>query len=72
MPLWSDGAEKRRWIALPGTETIGFRPTEAFDLPVGTALVKQFELPVAPNVVRRLETRVFLRQMDRWTGFTYR
>jgi hypothetical protein len=71
-PLWSDGAETRRWLALPGTSTIGFRPTEAFELPVGTALVEQLDLPVSPSSTRRLETRVFLRQTDRFTGFTYR
>jgi uncharacterized repeat protein (TIGR03806 family) len=72
VPLWSDGAQKRRWLALPADATIGFDPTEAFDLPVGTALVKEFDLPVAPGTTRRLETRVFLRQVDRWIGFTYR
>ncbi len=71
-PLWSDGAAKRRWLALPGTATIGFHPTEAFELPVGSVLVKQFDLPISPTATRRLETRVFLRQTDRWIGFTYR
>lgn len=70
-PLWSDRALKRRWVALPAGTTAHFRADGAFDFPVGTALVKHFELPINPTTTRRLETRVFLRQVDRWTGFTY-
>jgi hypothetical protein len=71
-PSWADGAQKRRWLALPGAQTIGFHPTEAFELPVGTALVQHLTLPVSPTTTRRIETRVLLRQIDRWAGFTYR
>ncbi|HXZ86905.1 MAG TPA: thrombospondin type 3 repeat-containing protein, partial [Myxococcota bacterium] len=71
-PLWSDGALKRRWVALPAGQTVHFQADGAFDFPVGTALVKHFEIQTSPTTTRRLETRVFLRQIDRWTGFTYR
>jgi uncharacterized repeat protein (TIGR03806 family) len=71
-PLWSDRALKRRWIALPGTQQIDFHATEAWSFPVGTAFVKHFELPTTPTTTRRLETRVLLRQIDRWIGLTYR
>ena len=71
-PLWSDGARKRRWIALPEGEVIAFDPTEAWTFPVGTALVKHFELETAPGEVRRLETRVLLRHTTGWQGYTYR
>ncbi len=70
-PLWSDGAEKRRWLALPGPSRIGFRATGAFDLPVGTALVKHFELPIGAGATVRVETRVLLHQLDGWHGYTY-
>src|SRR5262249_37671735 len=70
-PLWSDRALKRRWVALPAGKTAHFKADGSFDFPVGTALVKHFELPLTPTTTRRLETRVFLRQADRWTGFTY-
>ncbi len=72
VPLWSDGALKRRWLALPGSEQIAFDTTGAWSFPVGTAFVKHFELPTAPSVTRRVETRVFVRQVDRWIGYTYR
>jgi len=71
-PLWSDGALKRRWIALPGDEQIVFRNRDDWSFPIGTALVKHFELEQPGTSPKRLETRVLLRQTDRWVGFTYR
>ncbi|MEM7201707.1 MAG: PQQ-dependent sugar dehydrogenase [Planctomycetota bacterium] len=71
-PLWSDGASKRRWIALPGTARIGFDPTDAWAFPVGTVLVKHFEIEVRPGQVQRLETRVLLNHSTGWQGYTYR
>lgn len=71
-PLWSDGAAKKRWIALPGNEKIQFRANEPWSFPVGTAIVKHFEIEQPGAPARRLETRVMLRQRDQWIGFTYR
>jgi uncharacterized repeat protein (TIGR03806 family) len=71
-PLWSDGAEKPRWIALPGDSKVTFHAEEAWSFPIGTALIKHFELPLVGGGVRRVETRVFLRQEERWVGVTYR
>ncbi len=71
-PLWSDGAAKKRWIALPGNEKITFRANEPWSFPAGTAIVKHFELEQPGAPARRLETRVMLRQRDQWIGFTYR
>jgi len=71
-PLWSDGARKRRWIALPGIARIGFHPTGAWEFPEGTVLVKHFEIETAPGVVRRLETRVLVLEEEGWAGYTYR
>ncbi len=71
-PLWSDNAIKRRWLALPGTQRIAFSPAGIWDYPVGTVFVKHFELPTSPTTRRRVETRILLRQVDRWVGYTYR
>ncbi len=70
-PLWSDGAEKRRWIALPGTEQIGFAATGSWSFPEGTVLVKHFELETTDGPVR-LETRVLVNEETGWHGYTYR
>ena len=71
-PFWSDGARKRRWIALPGTARITFHPTEAWDFPQNTVLVKHFELETSPGTFRKLETRVLIKGSEGWTGHTYR
>ncbi len=70
--LWSDGAAKRRWMALPAGGTVGFDDTGAWDFPVGTVFVKHFELDLADGSTRRLETRTFVHQNSGWTGATYR
>jgi uncharacterized repeat protein (TIGR03806 family) len=66
-PLWSDGADKRRWIALPNdgspygvNETVAFSATGEWEFPTGTVFVKHFELSTNeanPSLKRRLETR---------------
>jgi hypothetical protein len=71
VPFWSDGAVKRRWIALPGrepfdkpNERIGFSPADAFAFPAGTVFIKHFDLSLdekRPELSRRLETRVLMR-----------
>ena len=70
--LWSDGALKRRWVALPGDEQVSFRATDAWIFPVGTATIKHFELERSDGSLRRLETRIMLRQETEWVGLTYR
>jgi len=70
--LWSDGARKRRWIALPGITRIGFDATGAWTFPVGTVLVKHFEIDLAGGATQRLETRVLIREESGWAGYTYR
>jgi uncharacterized repeat protein (TIGR03806 family) len=71
-PLWSDGAEKRRWIALPGKAPITFREKGSWTFPAGTVLVKHFEFPQAGAPPRRLETRVLFVAEDGGYGATYR
>lgn len=81
-PLWTDGALKRRWIAVPNDgvhnsagERIGFSATEPWVFPVGTVIVKHFELRVNdgnPAAIRRLETRFLVHGIDGYYGVTYR
>ena len=54
-PLWSDGAEKRRWIRLPPGTRIDAHDADRWVFPVGTRLWKEFSLG------RRLETRMLER-----------
>jgi uncharacterized repeat protein (TIGR03806 family) len=62
-PLWSDGAVKRRWMALPPGQRIGFAAKGEWHFPPGTVFIKHFELPVdvrRPEIPRRLETRLLV------------
>jgi len=73
-PLWSDGAIKERFIAIPGDGKIELTPARGWNFPDGTVLVKTFSLELDPGKAasrRRLETRLFTRQMGQWAGYTY-
>jgi uncharacterized repeat protein (TIGR03806 family) len=70
-PLWSDGAVKSRWMALPDNSKIHFAEKGEWTFPAGTVFVKNFSLPVDdtnPKNLRRLETRVLVRDTN---GFVY-
>lgn len=65
-PLWSDGAKKRRWIALPPGTFIDAARADAWEFPRGTRLWKEF------SVGRRVETRFIERLQDgSWRYATY-
>ncbi len=62
-PLWSDGAVKSRWMALPDDSKINFAATGEWKFPAGTVFVKNFLLPVNdtdPKILHRLETRLLV------------
>lgn len=65
--LWSDGAEKSRWMALPNGKTVGIGADGDFDFPNGSVLVKEFRIGG-----KRIETRLLVRHDDGgWAGYTY-
>jgi hypothetical protein len=66
-PLWSDGAAKRRWIALPPGTAIDASDADAWQFPPGTRLWKEFALDGRP-----VETRVIERRADgQWLFGSY-
>jgi uncharacterized repeat protein (TIGR03806 family) len=67
MPLWSDGATKERWLALPDGAKIMIKPDGDFDLPPGSVTIKTFRMEGRP-----IETRFLVRLLDgEWAGYTY-
>jgi uncharacterized repeat protein (TIGR03806 family) len=65
--LWSDGAEKDRWIALPDGKRITIGADGDFDLPAGSVVMKTFRVEE-----KRIETRLLVRHDDgEWTGYSY-
>ncbi len=66
-PLWSDGATKERWLAVPDGKTVTVGADGHFDLPIGSVLVKTFAV-----AGKRTETRLLVRHADGgWAGYTY-
>ncbi len=55
--LWSDGASKRRWIALPRGAAIDARDADAWRFPRGTRLWKEFAVGGRPVETRYIEHR---------------
>lgn len=75
LPFWSDGAEKRRWFHVPGTNRLTFTPEGPWLSPTGTVWVKHFDLPLGPAPTdrrQRLETRFLVRNASGVYGVTYR
>ncbi len=76
-PLWSDGAHKVRYLALPGLSRIEFSRDGHWRFPPNTVLVKSFYLDMVrgdPSSRRIVETRLLIRagESERWEGFSYR
>jgi uncharacterized repeat protein (TIGR03806 family) len=75
-PLWSDGAYKERWIALPGADShIDFTTQRGWNFPDRTVLVKSFALEMEegnPASRRWIETRFLTNQQGEWFGYSYR
>lgn len=68
--LWSDGADKKRWVRIPAGTTIDTTDPDHWILPVGAQLWKEFSLDG-----KRLETRLVERvgssgkaEADYWIG----
>jgi uncharacterized repeat protein (TIGR03806 family) len=82
-PLWSDGAAKQRFMAIPDGALISVKdcarspgaclptgttpPEGKWSLPVGSVLVKSFLFGG-----KLLETRLFVHFADTWLGYSYR
>ena len=65
-PLWSDGADKLRYLSLPDNTKIDVTATGDFNFPVGSVLMKHF---IDNN--QYIETRLFAHTSLGWQGFSY-
>jgi hypothetical protein len=68
-PLWTDAADKHRWIYLPEGEKIDASDPSAWVFPAGTRFWKEFRNPAGTH---KVETRVFVKMGDAdWSYATY-
>ena len=65
-PLWSDGATKQRFMALPNNATIDVTAQGDLLFPAGTVLMKNFFLNN-----RIVETRLLMHHTSGWAGYSY-
>ena len=69
-PLYSDGADKLRFVYLPEGARLTADGEGLLDIPVGAALIKTFAF--GEGAERRLiETRVLLNRADGWLALPY-
>jgi hypothetical protein len=71
--LWSDGADKLRWIYLPPGQKIDTSDMDEWTFPVGTKVFKEFSLPMGDaSADTRIETRMIWKQAPgTWYRTTY-
>jgi len=65
-PLWSDGADKSRWVHLPAGARIDAANLDAWTFPPGTKFWKEFTF-----AGRKVETRLLWRTGSGWIYATY-
>jgi uncharacterized repeat protein (TIGR03806 family) len=69
-PLWSDGADKERFLRVPEGQRIGFSERGRWAFPEGTVVAKTFFLTVA-GTKRLLETRIIRKKAELWEAASY-
>ena len=72
-PLFSDYANKYRFVWMPPGASAEYRGDTAFDFPVGTIFVKSFAFPAAgqPGKERLIETRLLVHANSGWVPLPY-
>jgi uncharacterized repeat protein (TIGR03806 family) len=74
-PLFSDYAQKLRFVRLPEGAKATFNPKEVFDFPVGTVLIKNFyyanDLRKPEKGRKIIETRLLVHENDGWENLVY-
>lgn len=65
-PLWTDGAQKRRWVSLPEGSTIDVSNVDAWTFPAGTRFWKEFAFGG-----RKVETRMLWKSGEGPSGWVF-
>lgn len=81
-PLWSDGAHKARFFAIPHESGKDGKPpaispsgNRGWNFPDQTVLIKSFAIDLIegdPTSRRWIETRFLHREQNEWVGYSYR
>ncbi|WP_234023774.1 hypothetical protein [Sorangium cellulosum] len=71
LELWSDGAEKRRFVQIPEGQRVNAKDPDAFVYPDGTQFWKEFRVKGADGALRLAETRLLRKTPDGWLYTSY-
>ncbi len=69
--LFSDYAQKSRFVWMPPGSAASFNPSQAFDFPVGATLIKNFFYEHASGNRQIIETRLLVNRSQGWDALTY-
>ena len=69
--LWSDGAEKRRFVQIPEGQKIDISNPDEFTYPEGTKFWKEFRVKGQSGQLRMAETRLLEKTADGWLYTSY-
>jgi len=74
-PLFSDYAEKSRFVWMPEGTSANYKSDEVFDFPIGTVLIKTFyynhDAREKSKGKRNIETRLLVKRTDKWDAIDY-
>ncbi|QEH41372.1 SO2930 family diheme c-type cytochrome [Chitinophaga sp. XS-30] len=70
-PLFSDYAEKARFIKLPQGAAVPYSANGVLQFPVGTVLIKTFYFPQTDRGKRLMETRLLIHEAGGWKALEY-
>jgi uncharacterized repeat protein (TIGR03806 family) len=74
-PLFTDHAEKHRFVFVPPGKAAAYHETDVLDFPVGTVLAKSFafapDMRVPEVGAYLVETRLLIRQEAGWAAYPY-
>lgn len=75
VPLFTDYAEKYRFVYVPEGQAASYHDSEVFEFPVGSVLVKTFAYPAdlrkPEENVQLIETRLLIHQEAGWNAWAY-
>lgn len=70
-PLFSDYADKHRFIYLPPGTQVSAQADGSVSFPVGAAIIKNFGFTLPGGAYRTIETRVLLHRANGWLALPY-
>ncbi len=71
--LFTDHAQKYRYLFIPNNQPIIYNDKDSFQFPVGSTLVKIFTMPTdtSSNTAKIIEIRLLIKRSSKWIGLPF-